>query len=636
MATAGLDAYMFIRVCNFGRDVFVLLSFIGIAVLMPEFSQGAFQLESLESISMANIMPGEHLFVVILMCYFFSAYTLYLLRALYRDFITHRLEYLKCSYKQGLELSLMIQNIPEGGAHFAHKTLERAFPEAHDFVQYVDIQNIDKLLEKKQEILQSFESAKDERAKQVARNRLSRIQQEIANTKVKIRPMPVAFASFSNPRTIVTALHTRLTASDPFSYTMTSAFHPCELYLPNLRLTTNQRLTASLFVSVLGWVSVLFWIIPVSIIGSFANIEVLVEFFPFLSSLVAHWPLTAKFVGGLLPGMVLSVSLALMPMVFWGLSILAGHESQSRLQQSVFKFQFNFIIFNCFLVLTISGSILKSLKQMLASPVNVAVFLGRSLPDVSMFFMSFIIFQTLTTFPMRLLSVPYLIQGTFVKLWERKPSRALLRSLASECDYGSEYPTLLLVFVIGFTYACISPIVAPACLLFFFVAGIFKRYQFVYMFAPVFQTGGQFWPLVYDKIIICMVVGQLTWIGVVLLKQSTISLVLLVPLPCITLFVAERLKSSYEGMADSLPADYIEPKPPTAKGEGGGGGGGGVTAGTWECPHGRKLGEETHQRVQGLYKQGILDDLGFHSSLVTERSPLLGGNVNYYSDEKNI
>jgi len=62
LATAGLDAYMFIRVYNFGRDVFVLLSFIGIVVLMPEFSQGASQLESLQSISMSNIQPGEHLY----------------------------------------------------------------------------------------------------------------------------------------------------------------------------------------------------------------------------------------------------------------------------------------------------------------------------------------------------------------------------------------------------------------------------------------------------------------------------------------------------------------------------------------------------------------------------------------------
>jgi len=263
--------------------------------------------------------------MVILMCYFFSAYTLYLLRRLYRDFITHRLEYLKCSYKQGLELSLMIQNIPEGGAHFAYKTLEQAFPEARDFVQYMDVQNIDKLFEKKQKILDSFDSAKDERARQVARNRLSRVEQEIANAKVNVRPMPVAFASFTHPRSIVAALHTRLTASDPFSYTVTEAFHPCELYLPNLRLTTNERLTASLIVSVLVWISVLFWIIPVSIIGSFARVDLLVDVFPFLRHVVSHYPLTSQFLGGLLPGMVLSVSLALMPLVFSWFAIRAGH-----------------------------------------------------------------------------------------------------------------------------------------------------------------------------------------------------------------------------------------------------------------------------------------------------------------------
>lgn len=623
LATAGLDAYMLVKVYQFGRDLLIMLSVVGSVVLIPEYSRGALKLGSLEGISMSNIKPGEHLYIVILMCYAFSGYTLYLLRAMYRDFISHRLQYLTNSQKQGLELSLMIQNIPDGGAYFAHRTLKSLFPELTDFVQYMDTHNIEKLLEKRQEILLSYQKAKDERAKQVARNRLQGVNQEIQHTKHKILPLPVAFASFSSARALSAAMHTRLTCSDPFSYTLSRAFHPGDLYLRNLRLTTNQRFFRSLCVSVTVWASVFCWIVPVSLIGSFARVEFLVALFPPLAPLVARHPVSANFLEGILPGLVLSVSLTFMPILFWWLSIVAGHESQSRLQVSVLKYHFVFVLFNCFLVLTISGSIVGSVKALLSSPMSAVTILGQALPGVSMFFMSFVLFQALTYFPMQLLAVGPLFQGLFMRWWNSNKDDAFLRSLAVECDYGSEYPTLLLVFVVGFTYACISPIVAPACLLYFLLGGVVKRYQTVYMFVNKFETGGNFWPYVYDRIITCMIVGQLTWIGIVALKQSTTCLVLLVPLPCITIFVARRLKQAYKGMADFLPAEHYiqdDDEPVLIDDDEKS-----LTT-SWECPHGHKLADsESQEPPFGLYRQEVLSVLASEPSedLYTERTPLL-------------
>ncbi|CAN0082613.1 unnamed protein product, partial [Hapterophycus canaliculatus] len=55
------------------------------------------------------------------------------------------------------------------------------------------------------------------------------------------------------------------------------------------------------------------------------------------------------------------------------------------------------------------------------------------------------------------------------------------------------YPTLLLVLVVCFVYAVISPFIVPAGAIFFAFAYLVYKYQALYVYVPKYESGGVFW-----------------------------------------------------------------------------------------------------------------------------------------------
>ncbi len=53
--------------------------------------------------------------------------------------------------------------------------------------------------------------------------------------------------------------------------------------------------------------------------------------------------------------------------------------------------------------------------------------------------------------------------------------------------YGCEYPTLLLVIIICFTYASITPIILPFGALYFFGALLVYKKQALYTYRPTYE-----------------------------------------------------------------------------------------------------------------------------------------------------
>ena len=57
-------------------------------------------------------------------------------------------------------------------------------------------------------------------------------------------------------------------------------------------------------------------------------------------------------------------------------------------------------------------------------------------------------------------------------------------------DIGVEYPTQLLVIVICFTYACISPIILPVGSIYFLCALIVYKKQILVFYTAEYEGGG--------------------------------------------------------------------------------------------------------------------------------------------------
>jgi hypothetical protein len=57
------------------------------------------------------------------------------------------------------------------------------------------------------------------------------------------------------------------------------------------------------------------------------------------------------------------------------------------------------------------------------------------------------------------------------------------------------------MFVIGFAYAPIAPLIIPWVVLFYAITWLFGKYLLIYVYNPEFDSGGLFWPVIFNRMI---------------------------------------------------------------------------------------------------------------------------------------
>jgi hypothetical protein len=169
-----------------------------------------------------------------------------------------------------------------------------------------------------------------------------------------------------------------------------------------------------------------------------------------------------------------------------------------------------------------AGSIWLSASEIIERPSAGLEILGNSLPTVVGYFISLLVTKILGGLPMVILRVGALGRYLILRLLHR--TRYLTQReldnvyLVEPLYYGWEYPTQLLVIVICFTYACISPIILFFGALYFIAALMVYKKQVLYVYTPSYESGGDLFPLVCDRTIIGLICGQLTFMGYTIVR----------------------------------------------------------------------------------------------------------------------
>lgn len=71
--------------------------------------------------------------------------------------------------------------------------------------------------------------------------------------------------------------------------------------------------------------------------------------------------------------------------------------------------------------------------------------------------------------------------------------------------YGFEVGMVLLIFLIAFAFAVVSPILLPMALVFFAMAWLFWRWALLYVYVRKYEGGGTMWPFIFARVMVCMV-----------------------------------------------------------------------------------------------------------------------------------
>lgn len=598
--TAGLDALMFVKFYTFGFQLFALCGVLGVCVLLPlnvtdfakemvedevngvkvEIEQG---FKGLDLLTLSNVTQGSvRLWAHVVTAYAFAFIAYALLWRLFSQYSVFRTQHMHAQAHASVSQTVLVQNIPKEASTLDKVAAFFRQSYADTFLTAAMVGDVEtkllKLLQKRKEVVDKLEHAcgvvqeklhsekKCEEGEEIRpkhkvgmlcgskvdsieeyEKNLDALNDEVKEMQKKAPAvLPAAFVTFSSTYSAIACCHFDH-GDQPFGWQCKLAPEPRDVFWTNLHHSRYSRLIRQTLVACAVFMLVFFWMIPVGFVATLSTLDQLAKQFPFLDFVTDLSPGLKGFLQGFLPTLVLLVFNIVLPKILLVMSVIEGIEAVSWLQMAVLRKLFYFQLLNNFLILTISSALFVQLQAIVDSPTSIAALLGAALPKASTFFINYIMLNTFSVFPMKLLTVGPLVVGFLKKKFLAKtPKELLLAEVPPLIDYAVTYSPALLVFIIGYCYASLAPLVLVFATFYFGLGFFVAKYQALYVIVNGYESGGLFWPIVFSRVCIGLIVGQLTLLGALGLKQVPAQASALLPLPFLSFYFYRYALQAFE------------------------------------------------------------------------------------------
>lgn len=593
--SAGLDALICTVFMRSMTKLFAFCTFFGLVVLMPLYSQLGdnefrdedtgllLEPDGIDKLSLANIKEdSDVLWASFVAGILFTAIACKELRDVYLVWISYRHRHLQMTAKTGAALSVMVQFLSsdyrsdESLSKFYNKVFTGKVSStvvARDLSKLIDLKSKVDALAWKLELAETKWGAVQEIEKKNPKKKAKRpthrntplIGKKVdtidwCNTEIKKLKDAIQEGLNKNHQCLsqgfitfhsaVAALSCEgIAAMNEAPHTMMHRFapEPRDIYWPNLKYDYHHRRVRELVITAATGALVFFWLIPVTFVASLTTLEALSERAPWLEPIAKSNPVVKGFLEGFLPSLALLVFNIILPMVLLALARIQGIEAYSWMQISVFRKFFVFIVINNFLAVTIAGAMFDQLDGLINDPGSIVELLGNSVPKSATFFTTFTMLAAFTGIPIKLIDPGTLIVGSLMKKTLCKTEAQKERAEKPKfTKYGVDYSRHLLIFIIGFCYAPIAPIILPFSTLYFALGTLAFKYKAMYTQVPTDEGGGVIWPVVFQKLRIAMLVAQITLAGCLGLKQHPIVSPIAILIPIASWFYTGSLSDMYD------------------------------------------------------------------------------------------
>ncbi|KAM0723363.1 hypothetical protein Q7P37_000349 [Cladosporium fusiforme] len=308
------------------------------------------------------------------------------------------------------------------------------------------------------------------------------------------------------------------------------------------------------------WFLCIFWSIPVAVIGAISNINYLTENVSFLSFIDSIPPVILGVVTGLLPVLLLSVLMALVPIVC---KILASlfEPTQSRVQLKVQGWYFPFQVIQVFLITTFASGASSVASQIVSDPTQAVTLLAQNLPKASNFYISYFILFGLMTAAMQVLNlVPLLFFLVLGRILDTTPRKMYNRYVnLGGLGWGSLYPKFTNLGVIALAYSSIAPLVLGFATVGFALLYFAFRYNILFTMGTETSTRGESYKRALQQLTTGLYLSELCLIGLFAIgvaqtRQSIGPLVLMIVFLVGTILWHIWLNRRLGKMEDELPS----------------------------------------------------------------------------------
>ncbi|KAL6941501.1 Calcium permeable stress-gated cation channel 1 [Hanseniaspora osmophila] len=320
---------------------------------------------------------------------------------------------------------------------------------------------------------------------------------------------------------------------------------PHDIIWDNVSLNRHERMMKSNFVTVLIGVISVFLIVPVSYLATLLNLKTITKFWPSLGKFLKENSWAESLVTGLLPTYLFTLLNVLIPYFYEYLTSRQGLVSHSEEEISLVSKNFFYSFVNLFLVFTLAGTA-SNFWGYFTDTTKIAYQLATSVREFSLFYVDLIILQGIGMFPFKLLLVGSLIGFPFVKSKCKTPRQRQYLYQSPIFNFGLQLPQSILILVITIIYSIMSTKILVSGLAYFVIGFYVYKYQLVFAVDHLPHSTGKVWPLVYRRVILGLLLFQLTMAGTLAgYPSGWILSTCLFPLPIITVMCWWDLQTNY-------------------------------------------------------------------------------------------
>jgi hypothetical protein len=299
---------------------------------------------------------------------------------------------------------------------------------------------------------------------------------------------------------------------------------PGDVLWDNMAISWWSEWVRSAIVFALVSAMVVLWAFPVAWTASLAQIDALVRKYNWLSFLVENEVVNnaIKAVAGVLPALVLSIILALVPVVLNLLAAFQGSKTGSRKTETVQIYYFVFLFVQVFLVVSIASGTFQTLANISKDFTTTPNVLAENLPKAANYFFAYMILQALSTSSGTLLQIGTLliwycwarvVDNTARAKWKRNTQLPTVQ-------WGSFFPVYTNFACIALIYSIVAPLIAIFAIITFSLLWVAHRYNMLYVTRFKTDTGGVLYPRAINQTFTGLYVMELCLIGLFFIAED--------------------------------------------------------------------------------------------------------------------
>ncbi|KAF9528530.1 DUF221 family protein [Crepidotus variabilis] len=357
-------------------------------------------------------------------------------------------------------------------------------------------------------------------------------------------------------------------------YSKTMEAHPKDIVWRNLDDGALEMTTRYITSWAATFGLILAWAVPATFVGSLSNLSLVCTQYKWLNWACRLPKYGQGFIQGVLPPLILTIFFALLPLVLRALAWYECIPRYSLISISVYKRFFLFLLIHGFLITTVSSGITATIEDIVKNPTDAVQKLASSLPQSSIFFLTYMVTQGLAGAGSALVQLgPLLLH--YIRKWflGRTPRQAYgVTFRMPSCDFGTTLPRFSLLASICFAYSVLAPFINLLALLSFIMFYLTYKFLFTQVFdqPDEMETGGLYFPMAIGNLFVGLYIEHICLICLLVLKanaadnhyriEAIVQAVFIVVLLVLTAFAHIFILHSYAPLGTYLPMSLATKK----------------------------------------------------------------------------